>query len=97
MSNDGVNNKTKEEYGNKYQEHLLEQYNLYVNGIEKTSDRREGANRYFIAVNTAILTALFIVFRTNFVNDSECIYMFLSILGIAICVVFGSCCVRISS
>src|SRR3954468_12538694 len=35
--------------------HLLEQYKLYVGMADKISDRRQAANSYFLAVNSALL------------------------------------------
>lgn len=50
--------KTKEtNYGEKYKEHLFEQYKLYCESAEKISDRRQNANNYFITINTALSRA----------------------------------------
>jgi hypothetical protein len=38
-----------------YQAHLLEQYKVYVDSAQKISDRRQTANSYFLAVNSALL------------------------------------------
>ena len=43
--------KNEKDYGNDYKEHLFEQYKLYVESVEKTSDRRQHANNYFITIN----------------------------------------------
>lgn len=45
----------KETYGEKYQEHLWNQYKLYVEGADKISDRRQKANEFFLTINTALL------------------------------------------
>lgn len=37
------------------QEHLLEQYKLYVEMADKISERRQSANSYFLSVNSALL------------------------------------------
>jgi hypothetical protein len=39
----------------KYQEHLLEQYKLYVEMADRVSTRRLTANSYFLSINSAIL------------------------------------------
>lgn len=39
----------------KYQEHLLEQYKLYVEMADRVSARRQTANSYFLSINTALL------------------------------------------
>lgn len=53
-------------YGEKYKEHFFEQYKLYLQGIEKISDRRENANKYFVTVNSGIIVALsYLIQRSN--------------------------------
>jgi hypothetical protein len=49
------------EYGEHYQNHLLEQYKLYVQMADKISERRQSANSFFLTVNTAVLAFLGIV------------------------------------
>jgi hypothetical protein len=49
------------EYGDKYAEHLLEQYKLYVQMADKISERRQSAHRFFITVNTALIAFFGIV------------------------------------
>ena len=45
-------------YGDKYIEHLLEQYKIYISSVEKISDRRQKANEFFLALNSALVTLL---------------------------------------
>lgn len=45
-------------YGDKYIEHLLEQYKIYIEAAEKVSDRRQKANEFFLALNTAVVTVV---------------------------------------
>lgn len=49
---------TEENYGAEYKAHLFEQYKLYIESAEKISDRRQSANNYFIAINTALISLL---------------------------------------
>lgn len=49
MTNNSAN------YGDKYKEHLLEQYKLYVEMADRISDRRQTANSFFLSINTAIV------------------------------------------
>lgn len=46
-----------EQYGQKYQEHLLEQYKLYVEMADRISSRRTQANSFFLGVSTALIAA----------------------------------------
>lgn len=53
-------------YGDKYVEHLLEQYKTYVKSAETISAQRQKANEYFLAVNTALVAVLgFIATKTD--------------------------------
>ena len=56
-----VFSKSKDEYGERYDEHLLQQYLLYVQMMDKVSERRSLANTFFLTANTAILSALGII------------------------------------
>jgi len=48
-------------YGAEYQNHLLEQYKLYVQMADKISERRQSANSFFLTVNTVLVTFLGLV------------------------------------
>ncbi len=50
----------RDQYGSpeKYQEHLLEQYKVYVDTTEHISDRRQGANSFFLTINTALVALI---------------------------------------
>ena len=55
-----------DKYGDKYIEHLLEQYKIYIISAEKISDRRQKANEFFLTLNSALVTLLgFVISRTN--------------------------------
>lgn len=72
-----------EKYGNKYIEHLLEQYKIYINAAEKISDRRQKTNEFFLGLNTALVTLLgFLVTKTPLAEIGY-ILGFASFAGIA--------------
>lgn len=53
-------------YGDKYIEHLLEQYKIYITAAEKISDRRQRANEFFLTLNTSLVSVLgFIIAKTQ--------------------------------
>lgn len=53
-------------YGDKYIEHLLEQYKIYTSSAEKISDRRQKANEFFLALNTGLVGVLgFVATKTD--------------------------------
>jgi len=48
--------KSPEQYGEKFSEHLLEQYKLYVQSAQQISDRRAMANNYMLTLNSTRAT-----------------------------------------
>lgn len=78
----------KDVYGEKYSEHFFEQYKLYLQGIEKISDRRENANKYFITVNSGVIVAL--GFLVQHLNNLFTPYLITGVLmlGIVLSVIF---------
>jgi hypothetical protein len=62
-----LQSRTPEEYGDKYQDHLLEQYKLFVETAQHTSDKRQNANNYLLTLNSSLVT-LFVVFISTFGN-----------------------------
>ena len=80
--------KNEKEYGNDYQNHLFGQYKLYVQSIEKTSDRRQYANNYFLTINTALISLVGLLFKVKIFESANWIKALLALVGIIICVVF---------
>jgi len=48
----------EKKYGEKFHDHLLEQYKLYVEMTDRVSARRALANTFFLTANTALLSFL---------------------------------------
>lgn len=65
-SSEGINQSTTiaralvglspEIYGEKYSDHLLEQYRKYLEMADAISNRRSAANTFFLSVNTALIS-----------------------------------------
>jgi len=53
------------EYGEHYQNHLLEQYKLYVQMADKISERRHSTNTFFLTVNTTLIAFLGVIAKQN--------------------------------
>lgn len=79
---------SEKEYGNDYKSHFLEQYKLYLESIEKTSDRRQSANNYFLTANTVLVSILALSFQTDFLKNIFWFKLFIGIIGILFCIVF---------
>src|SRR5688572_25075542 len=43
-------------YGEHYRPHMLEQYRLYIELMDRTSQRRATANNYLLSVNAFLIT-----------------------------------------
>lgn len=72
-------------YGDRYIEHLLEQYKIYISAAERISDRRQKANEFFLALNTGLVALLgFIATKTNG-PDVTWLLTLASIAGITMC------------
>lgn len=75
---------SSEEYGKEHQQHLLEIYKLYVEMADRISARRERANAFFLAVNTAVIALLSSnTLRQN--REQSTLVTLAPIAGIAIC------------
>lgn len=46
------------DYGSSYRDHALEMYKTYLEMADRISERREKANSFFLAVNTALIALL---------------------------------------
>ncbi|PIV13253.1 hypothetical protein COZ81_00185 [Candidatus Jorgensenbacteria bacterium CG_4_8_14_3_um_filter_38_10] len=80
--------KNEKDYGDDYKNHLFEQYKLYVESIEKTSDRRQHANNYFITINTALISLIGLSFQIKIFENTAWIKFVLALVGIIICFIF---------
>ncbi len=80
--------KNEKDYGDDYKNHLFEQYKLYVESIEKTSDRRQHANNYFITINTALISLIGLSFQIKIFENTAWIKFILALVGIIICFIF---------
>jgi hypothetical protein len=61
----GLISKAPSEYGPKFQDHLLEQYKLYVESAQRISERRLHSGNFFLAINSS-LVAVFGIALSSF-------------------------------
>ncbi len=74
-----------EQYGDRYIEHLLDQYKIYINATEKISDRRQKTNEFFLGLNTALVALLgFVATKTN-EQEIGLILAASSVAGVTVC------------
>lgn len=65
------------EYGEKHQDHLLDQYKLYVEMADRISSRRLRTNQFYISVLSGILTLLSIFIKNQSLPKDITIYLIL--------------------
>lgn len=72
-------------YGDKYIEHLLEQYKIYISAAGDISEQRQKSNEFFLGLNTALVALLgFVVTKTSN-NEVTWLLALSSIAGITTC------------
>jgi len=86
-SGGGLRSRTPEDYGDRYQDHLLEQYKLYVETSQQVSERRQNANNYLLALNSSLVT-LFVGFLSTFGHHRW--NVLIAITGLLICFIWYS-------
>lgn len=68
----------------RYLEHYIEQYRLYLHIFNNTSDRRQKTNEFFLGINTAIM-GIMGFFETKEIPNAPVMFMLIPLVGIAIC------------
>lgn len=81
-------NENKNLYKGDYENHLFEQYKIYIQSIENISERRHSAINYFITINTALISALGLSINIEFLSELVAFKMVLIFIGLAVSIVF---------
>jgi hypothetical protein len=74
-----------EKYGDRYIEHLLEQYKIYIDSSEKISDRRQRSNEFFSGLNTILVGLLGVASSQFSSSNTSALIISASIAGITMC------------
>jgi len=77
----------KDKYGEKFNEHLVEQYKLYVEMADRISERRMQTNKFYISLLSGLLALLSILVSMSKFNQTV-IFIIVSLLGIALCILW---------
>jgi hypothetical protein len=73
-------------YGDRYDDHILEQYKVFVETEERLVSRRQEENRFFLSVNSLLLAVLGFLIREGIDKDEAAIAVaILGVAGIALC------------
>ena len=59
-----------ETYGDKYPDHLLEQYKLYVEMADRVSQRRDQSNRFYVTIVSALAAIVVVIARFGVPADA---------------------------
>lgn len=76
----------KTEYGEKFQEHLLEQYKLYVSLTDNASARRSKTNEYYSSLFSISIPLIAVGISEKILSDL--IVIIISIIGLFLCAVW---------
>ena len=85
---------TPEEYGDKYPDHLIEQYKLYVEMADRVSQRRDQSNRFYVALLGALAAILVIAARFVLSDGGEAVkfitvaFLISGVFGAAISIIW---------
>lgn len=80
----------QEEYGPNYKPHLLEQYKLYVEMVDRISNRRAQTNRFYISLLSGLLALLSMVVGRDIFSDFQTIvFSVISVLGLTLCALWN--------
>ncbi|MGK7954465.1 MAG: hypothetical protein AB4063_04265 [Crocosphaera sp.] len=81
----------KNSYGENFHDHLLEQYKLYVEMMDKVTERRGQTNTFYISLLSGLLALLsFLIDKDSnlFSGERNIFLLVFGILGIALCYVW---------
>jgi hypothetical protein len=81
----------KNSYEEKFYEHLLEQYKLYVEMMDKATERRGKTNTFYISLLSSLLALLSLLVNKDnnlFFEDRNILLLLLASLGICLCYVW---------
>jgi hypothetical protein len=86
-------NLSEKNYGDRYQDHLLEQYKLYVEMMDRTTARRNQANGFYTSLLSGLLAIIAIATNKDIaqfqsVKFQAVAFLAISILGILLCIVW---------
>lgn len=82
-----LQSRTQEEYGDRYQDHVLEQYKLFVTTSQQISERRQQANNFLLTLSSSLVT-LFVAFVSTFGSDRR--NALVPVAGLFVCFVWHS-------
>lgn len=81
--------KSKEEYGEKHQDHTIEIYLKYLEMINNVSNRRQSSNNFFLSVNSFIVAIYgYTGFSGKFISLNPMVFWIITAIGALLCLVW---------
>jgi hypothetical protein len=78
------------EHGDKFREHLIEQYKTYVEMADRVSSRRTQIGQFYISLLSGLLVLLSLVVGSgSFGNMLNIIFVTVAVLGIVLCIIWS--------
>jgi hypothetical protein len=81
-------NSDRKKYGEKYDDHIFDQYKIYLESAERMSDRRLQTNNYFITINSALIALGGILGNTKLIPLDDTSQIIFAVVGIIVCFVW---------
>jgi hypothetical protein len=83
--------RSRGEYGEHFEQHLLEQYRAFVDTEERLVDRRQQENRFFLSVSALIVTGLSVLLKQGISDRQASVgIILLAGAGLALCFAWHS-------
>jgi hypothetical protein len=79
----------KENYGESFHSHLLEQYKMYVEMMDRVTDRRGKTNTFYISLLSSLLALFSLLFNKNSLPETnDILSLLISFLGLSLCCIW---------
>lgn len=83
--------RSRADYGDDFQAHVLEQYKIFVDTEERLIERRQQENRFFLSISALIVTALSVLLRQGISDRQASVgLILLAGAGLALCFAWHS-------
>lgn len=78
------------EYGDKFRDHLIEQYKIYVEMADRVSSRRVHVAQFYVSLLSGLLVLLtLMVSSDSFGNILNIVFVVVAVSGIALCSIWS--------
>ncbi len=79
----------RKKYGTNFNQHILEQYKMYVEMADRVSARRDQVNRFYISIHTALISFITFLLSLKLSSDSINLASWLLVLiGTLLCILW---------